>query len=102
MFVNPPVTDEPTNARTAYEQSGWHELPHRLQKPIVDRVRDSVARISAERRPEVVYEEGTSIVRAIHGCHRFDEACAALVRLPTSLRSPRRWPMGRCTCTSSR
>lgn len=80
--MNSPAMDEPTTARTAYEQSGWYELTHTLELPIVDRVRDSVARISAERRPEVVFEDGTNLVRAVHGCHRFDDACAALVRLP--------------------
>lgn len=33
-------------------------------------------------REEVVCEEDGTTVRALHGCHRFDDVCAELVRLP--------------------
>lgn len=79
--MNSPTIDKAA-ARAAYEQSGWYELTQTLEPPIVDRVRDSVTRISAQRRPEVVFENGSGVVRAVHGCHRFDQSCAALVRLP--------------------
>jgi ectoine hydroxylase len=76
------VIADPLAARTAYTQAGWYALPQSLAEPVIDRLRGSVARISVQDRPEVVFEEGTRVVRALHGCHRFDEACAALTRLP--------------------
>ncbi|MER7277525.1 phytanoyl-CoA dioxygenase family protein [Dactylosporangium sp. NPDC000244] len=73
---------EPLAAGAAYTQAGWYAMPQRLPEPVIDRLRESVARISVQDRPEVVFEDGTQVVRALHGCHRFDEACAALTRLP--------------------
>ncbi|MFP1624894.1 phytanoyl-CoA dioxygenase family protein [Streptomyces sp. 5K101] len=71
-----------TELRSAYDKDGWCALPHRFTDDTVELLRERVASISRERRPEVVYEEGTGTVRAIHGCHTFDEVCAALVRHP--------------------
>jgi ectoine hydroxylase len=69
-------------AQKDYHDNGWHTLDHRLDAAALADVRDSVTRISRMVRPEVVYEDGTSVVRALHGCHRFDEVCAQLVRQP--------------------
>lgn len=52
---------------------------------MIRKLRDSVERIKLETRSEVVYEEDSRTVRAIHGCHQFDEVCARLVRLPVLL-----------------
>lgn len=62
-----------------YCERGWCLLPTRISPAYLDPIRQSVAKISTQDRPEVVFEEGTRTVRAIHGCHRFDEACARLI-----------------------
>ena len=80
-----PAVERLTAPKTAYDRDGWCESPEPLDIDEVVRVRASVDRLSREQRPEVVYEGGTRAVRAIHGCHRFDEACARLVRLPQLL-----------------
>lgn len=67
---------------SAYDKDGYCPLPHRFDKASVELLRQRVAAISAQSRPEVVHEKGSDIVRAIHGCHEFDEVCAALVRHP--------------------
>ncbi|MFD6297791.1 phytanoyl-CoA dioxygenase family protein [Streptomyces sp. NPDC060235] len=68
--------------KTAYEKDGWCEPPFRFSDDAVALLRERVLSISREQRPEVVHEKGSGTVRAIHGCHAFDEVCAALVRLP--------------------
>ncbi|MEV5593668.1 phytanoyl-CoA dioxygenase family protein [Streptomyces sp. NPDC052496] len=68
--------------RAAYDEDGWCPVPFRFDKAAVELIRRHVDSLCRERRPEVVYEEGTDVVRAIHGCHSFDEVCAALVRHP--------------------
>lgn len=80
--MTPPAVEVLHNPTTAYERDGWYEFPEPLDADEVARLRASVDRISREDRPEVVFERDTRTVRAIHGCHRFDEACARLVRLP--------------------
>jgi ectoine hydroxylase len=72
-------------ARANYDRDGWYRSPELLSEDLIRKLRDSVVRISSENRPEVVYEEGSRVVRAIHGCHAFDEVCARLVRLPMLL-----------------
>ncbi|MEU6667438.1 phytanoyl-CoA dioxygenase family protein [Streptomyces sp. NPDC046727] len=67
---------------SAYEKEGWCEPPYRFSDAAVALLRERALAISGERRPEVVHEKGSGIVRAIHGCHAFDEVCAALVRHP--------------------
>ncbi|GIG88023.1 phytanoyl-CoA dioxygenase family protein [Plantactinospora endophytica] len=67
---------------TAYERDGWCTLPYRLGGSAVELLRDRVGAIAREVRPEVVWEKGGRVVRAVHGCHRFDEVCAALTRHP--------------------
>lgn len=67
---------------TAYGRDGWCALPYRFSASAVGLLRDRVDAISQEARLEVVWEKGGKAVRAIHGCHRFDEVCAALTRHP--------------------
>jgi ectoine hydroxylase len=71
-----------TDLKTAYDHDGWCELPYRFTDRAVSLLKARVEAISGERRPEVVYEKGSGTVRGIHGCHVFDEVCAALVRHP--------------------
>jgi ectoine hydroxylase len=72
-------------AKATYDRDGWYQSPEPLAEDLIRKLRDSVERISLESRPEVVYEEASRVVRAIHGCHEFDEVCARLVRLPVLL-----------------
>ncbi|MEV0174188.1 phytanoyl-CoA dioxygenase family protein [Streptomyces sp. NPDC050803] len=72
-------------ARSAYADKGWYVAPGTLSPDALDKIRASIRAISATVRPEVVYEEGTRTVRALHGCHRYDEICAELIRHPTLL-----------------
>ncbi len=78
MSVSAPLLD----AKVRYGRDGWLPLPHTLSDPDVRKLRHRIEGISREQRPEVVLEEGSSAVRALHGCHDFDEVCARLVRLP--------------------
>ncbi|GLW46784.1 L-proline 4-hydroxylase [Streptomyces sp. NBRC 14336] len=68
--------------RAAYADQGWCPAPHSLPPDALAKVRASVRAIAGSGRPEVVYEEGTRTVRALHGCHRYDPVCAELVRHP--------------------
>lgn len=72
-------------ARSAYADKGWFVAPDTLGPKALHKVRESIRAISGTARPEVVYEEGTRTVRALHGCHRYDEVCAELVRHPALL-----------------
>ncbi|MEY9860746.1 ectoine hydroxylase [Catenulispora sp. GAS73] len=65
--------------KSVYDEHGWFRFPYRFTGDSVALLRERVASISAQSRPEVVHEKGGNAVRAIHGCHDFDEACAALV-----------------------
>lgn len=65
-----------------YRTHGWCAPPVRLREAAVAAVRERVDRLSAKRRPEVVHEKDSGVVRAVHGCHNFDDLCAALVRMP--------------------
>lgn len=69
-------------AQAAYARDGWYVPRTRLDQVVLGSVRRSIEKISRMERPDVVYEAGTRTVRAIHGCHRYDEVCARLVRLP--------------------
>ncbi|MFF4189629.1 phytanoyl-CoA dioxygenase family protein [Nonomuraea sp. NPDC001831] len=71
-----------TRIKTLYERQGWCRLDHRLSDGEIQKLRDSVERHISERRPGLVYEEGSQAVRGIHGCHRFDPVCSDLTRLP--------------------
>ncbi|WP_338054356.1 phytanoyl-CoA dioxygenase family protein [Streptomyces spiramenti] len=72
--------------RSAYEEQGWCAAPWGLEPELLASVRSRVEAISRTVRPEVVYEEDSDTVRALHGCHRYDEVCAALVRHPGVVR----------------
>ncbi|MFJ5680699.1 phytanoyl-CoA dioxygenase family protein [Streptomyces sp. NPDC093097] len=74
------------SAKGQYDREGWYQAPTRFSAEDMAKLRASVEAISAQTRPEVVYEKGTEAVRAIHGCHAFDEVCARLVRLPQLVR----------------
>ncbi|MGI5519926.1 phytanoyl-CoA dioxygenase family protein [Micromonospora sp. CA-259024] len=76
------TTHEPANLKAAYGESGWYAVPDRLPAEAVEKLRQAVDRIGGQERPEIVYEAEQSVVRALHGCHRFDEVCARVVRLP--------------------
>lgn len=73
------------DAKIRYGRDGWFPLPDAFSDVDLKKLRERVEAISEETRPEVVYESGSPLVRAIHGCHRFDDVCARLVRLPMLL-----------------
>lgn len=73
---------ETSDLKAAYDQSGWCAMPERLSAEAVEKLRQTVDRIGAQERPEIVYEAEQSVVRALHGCHRFDDVCERVVRLP--------------------
>lgn len=68
--------------KSVYEEDGWFEFPYQFSTSTIELLRERVASISRERRPEVVHEKDSETVRAIHGCHAFDDVCMALVRHP--------------------
>ncbi|MEV6002174.1 phytanoyl-CoA dioxygenase family protein [Streptomyces griseomycini] len=76
------IDDSSASLKSAYADAGWSRAPFRFDSEAVELIRERVESISRERRPEVVYEKGSSAVRAIHGCHHFDDVCSALVRHP--------------------
>lgn len=76
------TTDVITTLTRDYTEHGWCAPPIRLSAASVEAVRARVEHISGERRPEVVHEKDGETVRAVHGCHNFDDVCAALVRSP--------------------
>lgn len=71
--------------RSLYEREGWYLSPQVLDEDLIARGTARIEALSAQDRPEVVYEEGTRIVRAVHGCHLFDDVCRRLVQLPALL-----------------
>ncbi|MFB6564740.1 phytanoyl-CoA dioxygenase family protein [Streptomyces sp. NPDC056400] len=71
-----------TDLKSDYIRRGWFKFPSRFTGQAIELLRERVQAISQESRPEVVLEKDGGRVRAIHGCHAFDEACQALVRLP--------------------
>lgn len=73
------------NAKVCYGRDGWFQLPDAFSDVDIKKLRDSIDVISAQQRPEVVYESDSSVVRAVHGCHDFDEVCNRLIRLPVLL-----------------
>jgi ectoine hydroxylase len=70
---------------SAYAEQGWFVAPERLGPDALAKVGARIRALCATARPEVVHEEGTRTVRALHGCHRYDEVCAELVRHPVLL-----------------
>jgi ectoine hydroxylase len=75
-------TQETAALKSAYDKRGWCAGPERLAADAVEKLRQAVDRISTQDRPEIVYEADQPVVRALHGCHRFDEVCERVVRLP--------------------
>jgi ectoine hydroxylase len=79
------MTDIDTTLKSAkndYDGAGWYHSPERLSTDALDKIRNVIEKVSQEVRPEVVYEKDTNVVRAVHGCHLYDETIARLVRLP--------------------
>ncbi|MFC7883262.1 phytanoyl-CoA dioxygenase family protein [Streptomyces sp. NPDC057376] len=72
-------------AQVEYGTAGYHRHTESLSAHEIGRIRDSIDRISRQTRPEVVFEKDTEVVRAVHGCHLFDETSARLVRHPLLL-----------------
>jgi Condensation domain/Phytanoyl-CoA dioxygenase (PhyH) len=75
----------PGTNRSRYEQEGWLRSPQVLDDDLISRVTARIEALSAQDRPDIVYEKDTRIIRAIHGCHLFDDLCRQLVRLPALL-----------------
>ncbi|GAA2460477.1 phytanoyl-CoA dioxygenase family protein [Streptomyces macrosporus] len=71
-----------TELSAAYRRDGYFRFPYRFHGESVRLLRERVSAISRQRRPEVVHEKDTDTVRAVHGCHAFDDLCRALVRHP--------------------
>jgi ectoine hydroxylase len=63
-----------------YHNQGWCAYRHPFPADRLAQVKQRIEEISRTRRPEVVYEDGSDVARAVHGCHRYDEVCDALVR----------------------
>ncbi|MEO3973583.1 phytanoyl-CoA dioxygenase family protein [Streptomyces sp. CAU 1734] len=72
----------PDGVASAYREAGWCRFPYRFSDRSVRLLRERVECLSGQRRPEIVHEEDNRTVRAIHGCHTFDELCTSLVRHP--------------------
>jgi ectoine hydroxylase len=68
-------------ARQHYVEHGWCAAAV-FDDGSVAVLRDAVARLSRRSGPEVVYERDSRAVRAIHGCHAFDDVCERLTRVP--------------------
>lgn len=66
----------------AYHRQGWVVLENRLTQDLLAELRLAIDRICGMVRPEVVYEDDGETIRALHGCHRFDDVCDRLVRHP--------------------
>jgi len=71
-----------SNVKSKYSENGWLVSEQRIYPGLLAQLSASVARISEVSRPETVRERDGVTVRALHGCHRYDETCARLVRLP--------------------
>jgi ectoine hydroxylase len=71
-----------TRAAFDYQTKGWCEYEQPFPAGLLADVKLRIEEISRTRRPEVVYEDGSDVARAVHGCHRYDEVCAAVVRSP--------------------
>lgn len=69
-------------AVAAYHRQGWVVLEERLTPDLLVELRLAIERICAMTRPEVVHEDDGTTIRALHGCHRFDDVCGRLVRHP--------------------
>jgi ectoine hydroxylase len=70
------------DAKSVYDRDGWYRHTSALGSDEVALLHERVDWICSQSRPEVVYERGSYDIRAIHGCHRYDNVCAQLTRLP--------------------
>jgi ectoine hydroxylase len=74
--------DNLAGARAAYDRDGWYRLHTALDSDEVALLCERIERIISQPRPEVVHERDGHHVRAVHGCHRYDDVCSRLTRLP--------------------
>jgi ectoine hydroxylase len=80
------ITVETTaSLKTRYDEVGFVEGTQLLDPVPLAEVNRAIAEICRLDRPEVVHENATDAVRAVHGCHLFDDTCARLVRHPALL-----------------
>lgn len=63
-----------------YRDRGWCDYGQAFPPDLLAQLKDRVEEISKTDRPEVVHEEDSDVARAIHGCHRYDDVCDAVVR----------------------
>ncbi|MFJ9517207.1 phytanoyl-CoA dioxygenase family protein [Kitasatospora sp. NPDC101801] len=70
------------DAADRYRTDGWCTAPFTFDQESVATLRGRITELGRQDRPEVVHEKGSGTTRAVHGCHNWDELCAALVRLP--------------------
>jgi ectoine hydroxylase len=68
-----------------YRRQGWRVRADPLPPDLLARLRTAIEGICAADRRESVYEENGVALRALHGCHRYDDVCGALVRTPALL-----------------
>lgn len=68
-----------------YAREGITSVPGLFTAEEVEALRFAVDRLVESDRPELVHEADGRTPRAIHGCHRYDDVCARLVRLPRML-----------------
>lgn len=76
-----------------YHDHGHLLLSNALAGEEVDVLRKTLPRLFDRDSPDRVLERGSSVVRAVHGCHLNDEVCARLVCHP-SLVHPARQLLG--------
>ncbi|MFJ6610150.1 phytanoyl-CoA dioxygenase family protein [Streptomyces sp. NPDC091289] len=70
------------DAAARYHETGWYAADFSLDHRSVSALRSRITALGEQRRPEVVQEKEGGATRAIHGCHAWDDLCAALVGLP--------------------
>lgn len=76
-----------------YRDRGYLLLPNVFTAPEVALLQKTLPRLFERNSPDRVLEKGSSVVRAVHGCHLNDPVCARLARLP-SLVEPARQLLG--------
>lgn len=81
VFTTTPRHADMAAVRELYDDDGWLALPNIGEHEVAE-LRHAVDRLAETSRPEIVHEQGSDLVRAIHGSHAYDAACARLVRLP--------------------
>jgi ectoine hydroxylase len=74
-----------TALREIYDATGFAVLTALFTDDEVALLRETVDRLTESDRPELVREKDNRTIRAIHGCHRYDDVCSRLVRMPRLL-----------------